>query len=461
MTDTPIRLASEGGTVVVTGGPDGFAPATLPGVLFDPRTMAHRAQGRFYRAIVEQLIRDKRPYEDAARGWPAEQTGWKLNGERTPRGYQTAALNAWMKTRRGVVVLPTGSGKTFTAMLCVEKVGRPTLVVTPTINLMVQWAGELERAFGVEVGMVGGGAFEYKPLTVTTYDSAYIHLERWANRFGMIIFDECHHLPGATYMEAANAALAPFRLGLTATPERNDGNDALLPELVGPIVYRLDITDDEASEFLAPYVAKQLFVDLTPEEEERYRLCREEYRRFVSERGISLSGPDGFRRFLFEASKTPDGWKALRAYREQKRVVQAASAKFKLLEDLLKKHAADRTLIFTADNATVYDIARRYLIPAMTNQTKPKERKAILAKFHSGEYTAVVTCQVLNEGVDVPAAGVGIVLGGTGSATENVQRLGRILRKHGEKQAVLYEVIAKGTAEEYVSDRRRQHRAFQ
>ena len=53
------------------------------------------------------------------------------------------------------------------------------------------------------------------------------------------------------------------------------------------------------------------------------------------------------------------------------------------------------------------------------------------------------------------------MLGGTGSATENVQRLGRILRKHGDKQAVLYEVIAKGTAEEFVSDRRRQHRAFQ
>src|SRR5207248_4889737 len=175
----------------------------------------------------------------------------------------------------------------------------------------------------------------------------------------------------------------------------------------------------------------------------------------------SLSGPDGFRRFLFEASKTPEGYKALRAYREQRRIVQAAAGKFKLLEDLLRKHAADRTLIFTADNATVYSIARCFLIPAMTNQTRPKERKAILQRFHAGEYNAVVTCQVLNEGVDVPAAGVGIVLGGTGSAAEDVQRLGRILRKHGDKQAVLYEVIARNTAEEYVSDRRRQHRAFQ
>jgi hypothetical protein len=180
----PILLKYDGGTVVVTGGPDGFEYQSLPGVLFDPRTMSHRAQGRHYRAIVEQLIRDKIRYEDAARGWPAEQTGWKLNAERQPRDYQKAAVAAWSKTRRGVVVMPTGTGKTFTAFLCIEKVGRPTLVVTPKIDLMVQWAGELERAFGVEVGMVGAGVFEYRPLTVTTYDSAYIHLEKWANRFG-------------------------------------------------------------------------------------------------------------------------------------------------------------------------------------------------------------------------------------------------------------------------------------
>lgn len=459
MSDSPIQLTYDRGTVVVSGGPHGFDFQSLPGVLFDPRTSTHRAQGRHYRAIVEQLIREKQKYEDTARGWPAEQTGWKLNGERTARDYQAAAVATWLKTRRGVIVMPTGTGKTFAAFLCIEKVGRPTLVVTPKIDLMVQWAQEMERAFGIEVGMVGASVFDYKPLTVTTYDSAYIHLEKWANRYGFVIFDECHHLPGLSYMEAANAGLAPFRLGLTATPERADGADQLLPQLIGPVVYRLDITD-VAGEFLAPYEARRVYVDLTSEEMQTYTNCREEYRQFVADRNISLSGPDGFRRFLFEASKTPAGWKALRAYREQKRIIQAASGKFKLLEELLHKHATDRTLIFTADNATVYNIARRYFIPAMTNQTRPKERKAILEKFHAGEYTAIVTCQVLNEGVDVPAAGVGIVLSGTGSATENVQRLGRILRKHGDKQAILYEVVAKGTTEEFVSDRRRQHRAF-
>jgi superfamily II DNA or RNA helicase len=461
MSEMPVSLSYDRGTVMVTGGPHGFVFSTLPGVVFDPRTSSHRAQGRFYRAIVEQLIRDKIPYEDTARGWANEPAGWKLNNERTARDYQTAAVNGWMKGgRRGVVVMPTGTGKTFMAFLCIEKVGRPTIVVTPKIDLMVQWARELEQSFGVEVGMVGGNEHSYKPLTVTTYDSAYIHLEKWANKYGLIIFDECHHLPGAAYSEAANASLAPFRLGLTATLERADGGEMVLPELIGPISYRLDITD-VAGEHLAPYETRRMFVDLTAEEAETYRACREEYKKFTEERRISMSGPDGFRRFLFEASKSPEGWKAIRAYREQKRIVQAASGKFKLLEDLLHRHASDRVLIFTADNATVYHIARQYLIPAMTNQTKPKERKAILSKFHAGEYTAVVTCQVLNEGVDVPAAGVGIVMGGTGSATENVQRLGRILRKHGDKQAVLYEVIARNTAEEYVSDRRRQHRAFQ
>ena len=460
MADEPIQLTYNRGTVVVGGGPEGFEFQSLPGVLFDPRTSTHRAQGRHYRAIVEQLMREKRPYQDTARGWPTEATGWKLNAERSPRDYQRAALAAWLRSKRGVVVMPTGTGKTFAAFLCIEKIGRPTMVVTPKIDLMVQWARELERAFGVEVGMVGAGEYSYKPLTVTTYDSAYIHLERWANRFGLVIFDECHHLPGASFMETAIAGLAPFRLGLTATPERADGGDALLPELVGPIVYRLDITD-VAGEFLAPYETRRVYVDLTPEEQETYQRCRDEYRRFVAERNISMAGPDGFRRFLFEASRSAEGYRAIRAYREQRRIVQAATGKFRALEELLEKHATDRTLIFTADNATVYSIARRYLIPAMTNQTRPKERKAILDRFHKGEYTAVVTCQVLNEGVDVPAAGVGIVLGGTGSATENVQRLGRILRKHGDKQAVLYEVIAKGTTEEFVSDRRRQHSAFQ
>src|SRR5438874_5658304 len=112
-------------------------------------------------------------------------------------------------------------------MLATAKVRRPTLIIAPTLDLMRQWHGLLEEYFGAEAGLVGGNEYEWKPLTVTTYDSAYRHVERWGNQYGLVVFDECHHLPGPSYSEAAIAALAPFRLGLSATPDRADGADAL------------------------------------------------------------------------------------------------------------------------------------------------------------------------------------------------------------------------------------------
>ena len=461
MLDTPVILTFDRATILLSGGIAGYDFNSLPGVLFDPRTSTFRAQGRYYRPIVERLIADKTLYQDDARGWPKENTDWTFRVEREPFPHQTEATDVWWKSgRRGCVILPTGTGKTFVALLCIAKALRPTLVVTPTIDLMNQWWNQLSDFFGIEVGLVGGSYYDFKPITVTTYDSAHRYVDRWGNKFGLLIFDECHHLPGPTYAEAAIGSLAPFRLGLTATPERADGGDSLLPELIGPIVYRREITE-MSGQYLASYDARKVFIDLTKEEMQTYQSCREEYRRFISDSGISLSGPNGWQRFIFEASRTPDGIGALRAYREQKRIERAASGKFEMLQTLLTRHAGERTIIFTADNATVYAIARRYFIPPITHQTKIKERKQILERFHSGEYSVVVTSQVLNEGVDVPAASVGIVLSGSGSTRENVQRLGRILRKYAGKQAVLYELVARGTAEEFTSDRRRQHGAFQ
>jgi superfamily II DNA or RNA helicase len=126
------------------------------------------------------------------------------------------------------------------------------------------------------------------------------------------------------------------------------------------------------------------------------------------------------------------------------------------LADLLAQHHPARTLIFTDDTAMVYHISRAYLIPAITHQTPVKERHAILQRFRTGEYPVVVTSRVLNEGVDVPDASIAIVLSGTGSPREYVQRLGRILRRREGKLAVLYEVVAEATSEAQVSRRRRQ-----
>ena len=77
-------------------------------------------------------------------------------------------------------------------------------------------------------------------------------------------------------------------------------------------------------------------------------------------------------------------------------------------------------LIFTHDNATVYTIARQFLVPVITHQTKTKERREILLRFNAGTYPIVATSRVLNEGVNVPEANVAIVLSGSGSVREHV-----------------------------------------
>ena len=149
------------------------------------------------------------------------------------------------------------------------------------------------------------------------------------------------------------------------------------------------------------------------------------------------------------------------AHQRSKKLALGTSAKLRTLDFLLKKHARERVIIFTSDNDTVYAISAAFLIPAITHQTPTKERKAILESFNRGDYLALATSKVLNEGVNVPEASVAIILSGSGSIREHVQRLGRVLRKREGKQAILYEVITAGTVEENISRRRRQHDAYQ
>jgi len=145
------------------------------------------------------------------------------------------------------------------------------------------------------------------------------------------------------------------------------------------------------------------------------------------------------------------------AHREARAIALGTEGKLRILAELLAQHHPEQTLIFTNDNATVYRISQDFLIPAITHQTPVKERHEILQNFREGKYKTLAASHVLNEGVDVPEASIAILLSGTGSAREYIQRLGRVLRKgQAQKRAVLYEVVAEETTEEGVSRRRRE-----
>ena len=405
------------------------------------------------------MIRKKIPYEDEARKYEVLDEGARTHLE--PRRYQRAALEAWRRAdNQGVVVLPTGAGKTLVATLAIDLRRRSALVIAPTLDLVRQWYDVLGRTFpGCGRGVIGGGEYLLEPLTVTTYDSAYLHMENIGARFGLVVFDECHHLPGESYAMAARSCLAPFRLGLTATPERADGREAMLEELIGPIVYRRDIVEMSGT-YLSQYETRRIIVNLSPAERDEYEAERAIYLNFLRSQGISMGSPTGWSDFVIRSSSSRQGRRAMKAYQRQRAIAFAAPAKLDCLEHLLHEHRRDRAIIFTQDNATAYAVSRRFLVPTITHKTKITERSEILEGLAAGTFRAVATSKVLNEGVDVPEANVAIVISGSGSVREHVQRLGRILRPREGKRATLYELVTAETAETYTSERRRDHVAY-
>jgi superfamily II DNA or RNA helicase len=453
-----IDLVWAGGTVEVRGLDVAGAPALPDACAWDPRTHCVRAPASAYADVVRSLVRAGLEWEDRARRYAELDGGLRVRRE--PRPFQREALAAWKRAgRRGVVVLPTGAGKSHVALMAIDALRRDTLVIAPTLDLVTQWYDLLRTSLRREIGVVGGGEHDVRPVTVTTYDSAYIHMEHLGDRFGLVVFDECHHLPGEAYSLAAQACLAPYRLGLTATPERADGRHALLEELIGPLVHRSEV-GELSGEFLAEYTVERILVDLTGEERAAYERERRIYRDFVVRQGIRMNDPEGWSEFVRRSARTAAGRRAMEAYRRQRRLAFAAPSKLDYVEHLLHAHRRDRVLLFTDRNDAVYEMSRRFLVPAITHQTKVTERSEILSGFASGAYNAVATSRVLNEGVDMPDAGVAVVISGSGSVREHVQRLGRILRKKGGKRAILYELVAHDTAEMHTSRRRRDHVAY-
>jgi superfamily II DNA or RNA helicase len=452
-----VTLTFRGGTVEVTGLPaDG---AALPGCLWDARTACWRAPASAYADLRRALARQEQAVDDRARGY-AELAGGALV-RRTPRPYQEEALCAWQAAKgRGVVVLPTGAGKTQVACMAIDDRRRSTLVLAPTLDLVRQWYDVLRATFGVPVGVIGGGDYGVETLTVSTYDSAYLHMEHLGDRFGLLVFDECHHLPGPAYALAARAAVAPFRLGLTATPERADGRHADFDELCGPIVYRKDIVDLSGGDYLAPYETVRLSVELGEADRRAHDEARGVYRDFLARNGIRMSSPSGWSDFIIRSARSEDGRRAMAAYRRQREIAFAAPAKLDYVGLLLDRHRDDRVLLFTQDNATATELSRRFLIPIITHDTRVRERSEILAGLADGGYGAIVTSKVLNEGVDIPAANVAVVVSGSASVREHVQRLGRILRAQAGKRALLYELVTAKTSETFTSARRRDHSAY-
>ena len=180
-----------------------------------------------------------------------------------------------------------------------------------------------------------------------------------------------------------------------------------------------------------------------------------EYKWYLASRRGSLGRPEGmFVEMIRRSGHDPAARSALRAHHQARMIALNAEAKLDVVERLLTQHAGDKVIVFSEYNAVVDTLSARFALPAITYKTTPDERKATLEAFRDGCYSKIVTGRVLNEGVDVPDANVAVVVSGSSTTREYIQRLGRILRpKQG--QAVLYEVITRKTSEVQSARKRR------
>ena len=440
------RLWFDKGTLLLKGA------VGSPYGKWDSRCGCYRVKSCYYRDVLDFFKESNLSVEDVTLCLPAFE---QLSGSVELRSYQSEALDRWVGAgRRGVLVLPTAAGKTFIALKAVDLFKTPTLIVVPTLDLLDQWKRRVWECLGVEAGVVGGGECVVRMVTVATYDSAYAQAAFLGNRFLLLVFDEVHHLASPGYMQIAEMYIAPYRMGLTATYERNDQRHNLLPLLVGDPVYSVSVEELTAGKYLSDYTYEKIAVELSEQEQQAYGESMAVFKNYLAEKRIVLRSAVAFQRFIMSTGRDPKAREALLARNKALKIAVNSEAKLDLLSEKLELYRDEKVLIFTLYNDLVYTISRRFLIPAVTYRTPREERREILANFGSGKYQVIVTSQVLDEGVDVPDASVGIVLGGTGSKREFVQRLGRLLRRKDGKIAKLVEIISKETVEVNISRRR-------
>ncbi|MGC8608937.1 MAG: DEAD/DEAH box helicase family protein [Thermoplasmata archaeon] len=441
-----IELNYSGGSILIKNSDKNLIPGVIE---YDERVGQYRSMGMNYRKIKDYLISNGIDFKDNV----FNDESYAFKYDVTLRPYQVSALKKWMDSGyQGTIVLPTAAGKSHIGIAAIEKLGVSSLIMVPTLDLVDQWRRNLGRIFGIEIGQIGGGEHEERPITVSTYDSAYLMAEKYGNKFRLIIADEVHHLASERMKAIAEIFASPYRMGLTATYERTDGLEKDLEYVMGGKVFEMGY--DELGEYISDYKIVRIPVELTEEEEEEYQRLHSIFVNYLRKHRMTIRGPWDFEKFI-RSSWNPEGREALVSWRRSRQIAFNARGKVETVRYILKEHSGEKAIIFSEDTETTYMISREFCVPAITYITGQKERKKYLEMFRAGSVKVLAASRVLDEGVDVPDASIAIILSGSGSARQFRQRLGRILRPGENKNALLYEVVSKETSEYSTSRRRR------
>jgi DNA excision repair protein ERCC-3 len=402
------------------------------GPRLDPYTasLAPASRGR----LKQLLVAARLPADDQAilsPGLPFELT---LSDDLELRRYQRHAVEGWLPSGTGVVVLPCGAGKTVTGIAAAAAVGARTLVLVTGEASMRQWHDELCRFTTIDPDDIGCYAARTKtigPVTLATYhvmtarkDGRFRHLDLLqSGDWGLVIYDEVHLLPSAVFQMTAGIQ-SRRRLGLTATLVREDGREGDVFSLVGPKRFDVPWRELELQGWLAPAVCTE--VRIVPTDTER----------------------------LAHASALAQ---------QRARVAAAIEGKTPVVEALLARHEGEAALVIGTYLDGLHELADRLGVPIVTGATPAAERQRLFDAIRAGELSTLVVSKVANFSLDLPEVSVAVQVSGTfGSRQEEAQRLGRILRPKADgRQAHFYSIVAQDTVEQTYAQRRQRFLAEQ
>jgi superfamily II DNA or RNA helicase len=221
-------------------------------------------------------------------------------------------------------------------------------------------------------------------------------------------------------------------------------------------VYRAGL-DAFVGTLLADYTVQEIKVHLSAEERATYEADMGVYRDFLTEHRLQPWRESDYAAFQRLAASTTEGRAAQLAYRRARTLAQHPAAKFEALGYLLRRHAHETGLIWAGENRVVLDIARRFGIPAIISTTPVRERDWILEEFRAGRLRAIVSNEVLGEGLSVGPLRWAVMVSLRSQRRRSVeQKLGRLLRRDpGKRHAVLYQLVAESTLDTSLARRRR------
>ncbi|MCP3105373.1 DEAD/DEAH box helicase [Myxococcus sp. K15C18031901] len=329
------------------------------------------------------------------------------------RDYQASAVERLTQATQGMAVLPCGAGKSLLSVGAIARLRTPTLILVHTLDLAEQWRGHIRERLGLEAGLVGAGKEEVRPVTVAVVQS----LARWGEAkldvflhgFGLLVVDEAHHIAANAFHRIVDRCPSRYRLGLTATPDREDGLTPLLRFYLGA---HLAVVKHE------DLVARGVLV--VPEV-----------------RAVETA----FEYSFVRASDYAPMLAALAEDKERNDLVVGAVAR--------EAWAGHLCLVLTGRVDHCELLAKRLSATglsaaALTSEVSREERKALLEKARAGRVSVLVATSLADEGLDLPRLSRVFLVYPSRARGRTVQRLGRLMRPHPEKKsAVLFDFVDK------------------